>query len=119
MTESLANKSYQPIAPRTNCPFGGNFPQAREAEHPLNPAPGYADFREQGPIVEVELYDGTKSWLITRHDEVIDVLSDRRFSAIPNEGYPMISPGAAAAKRIERTFLRMDPPKHTDHRRMW
>ena len=48
------------------------------------------------------------------------VLGDVRFSSVPSQpGYPLISPAVVAAKRGDPSFLRMDPPKHTEHRRMW
>ena len=46
--------------------------------------------------------------------------SDARFSSVPaNPGYPTLSPAIAASRRADPSFLRMDRPKHTEHRRMW
>ena len=57
---------------------------------------------------------------VTRYDDAQQVLGDVRFSSVPSQpGYPLISPAVVAAKRGDPSFLRMDPPKHTEHRRMW
>ena len=104
------------------CPFSDNlsFPFKRDRGRPLDPPPEFGIFRRERPVSQVTLWDGSKVWLVTRYDDAQQVLGDVRFSSVPSQpGYPLISPAVVAAKRGDPSFLRMDPPKHTEHRRMW
>jgi cytochrome P450 len=57
--------------------------------------------------------------LITRYDDFRKVLTDPRFSAdTTRPGYPSANPGMSLARQKYRTFISMDPPDHTSHRRM-
>ncbi|MCX5542108.1 cytochrome P450 [Paraburkholderia sp. CNPSo 3076] len=115
----METTTHTNAAPTATCPFGGNFPNARDVNRPLEPAPGYVHMLEEAPLHQVTLYDGSRAWLFTRHEDVVNVLSDRRFSSVPTDSYPMVSPGAAITKTIDHTFLRKDAPVHTVHRKMW
>jgi len=104
------------------CPFGEStpYPFARDRRRPLDPPPELGIIRGEQPVTKVTLWNGDKVWLITRYDDVQAVLSDPRFSSVPaNPGYPTLSPTIAASRKADPTFLRMDRPKHTEHRRMW
>ena len=106
----------------TRCPLGDapSYPFRRDTEHPLTPPAEFALLRRAQPIAQVRLWNGQKVWLITRYDDGQAVLSDPRFSSVPaNPGYPTLSPAIAASRRADASFLRMDRPKHTEHRRMW
>jgi hypothetical protein len=45
-----------------------------------NPYPFYAKLRADHPVFPVNLPDGQTAWLITRHDDALSALKDRRFS---------------------------------------
>ncbi len=109
-------------ATTAKCPFSDSlpFPFKRDRGHPLDPPPEFGIFRRERPVSQVTLWDGSKVWLVTRYNDAQQVLGDVRFSSVPSQpGYPLISPAVVAAKRGDPSFLRMDPPKHTEHRRMW
>jgi cytochrome P450 len=104
------------------CPLGDapSYPFRRNTAQPLTPPAEFALLRREQPISQVKLWNGQKVWVITRYDDAQAVLSDPRFSSVPaNPGYPTLSPAIAASRRADASFLRMDRPKHTEHRRMW
>lgn len=99
-----------------DCPL---FPMARSA--PLDPPAGYRAIHRGGGIAKARLWNGSTTWLVTKLEEVRRVLSDNEaFSTIAHTpGYPMMAPGRAEVLLNERpTFNRLDPPQHTDLRRM-
>jgi cytochrome P450 len=97
-----------------------SYPFKRDHARPLDPPGDFAALRHERPISQVKLWNGQKVWLVTRYDDAQVVLSDPRFSSVPaNPGYPTLSPAIAASRRADASFLRMDRPKHTEHRRMW
>ena len=104
------------------CPFddASPYPFRRDRTHPFDPPAEFEFLRRDQPISQVKLWNGQKVWLITRYDDAQAVLSDARFSSVPaNPGYPTLSPAIAASRRADASFLRMDRPKHAEHRRMW
>jgi cytochrome P450 len=104
------------------CPYAGEpvYPFRRDRVHPFEPPAELGVIRREHPIARVTLWNGNKVWLITRFEDVQTVLNDPRFSSVPaNPGYPTLSPTIAASRNADPTFLRMDRPKHTEHRRMW
>jgi cytochrome P450 len=110
------------VASTAKCAFSDSlsFPFMRDRSHPLDPPPEFGIFRRERPVSQVTLWDGSKVWLVTRYNDAQQVLSDVRFSSVPSQpGYPLISPAVVATKRGDPSFLRMDPPTHTEHRRMW
>jgi cytochrome P450 len=96
-----------------------SFPLAKEG--PLDPPP-YARIRGERPVIRVRMWDGSLAWLVTRHADVRAVLQDHaRFSSLPHlPGHPHVSAARAALLHNEEvaTFQRMDPPRHTEYRRM-
>ncbi|PRX51440.1 cytochrome P450 [Prauserella shujinwangii] len=91
------------------------FPWHREC--PYHPPAHYAMLRETEPVARVELATGTSAWLVTRYDLVRQVLNDPRLSsdrADPN--FPYFIP-VPPQFRTNASFLGMDPPEHTRHRR--
>jgi cytochrome P450 len=103
------------------CPLeDASYPFQRDATDPLTPPAEFALLRRERPISHAKLWNGQTVWLIARYDDAQAVLSDPRFSSVPaNPGYPTLSPAIAASRRADASFLRMDRPKHTEHRRMW
>jgi cytochrome P450 len=88
---------------------------------PLDPPAGYRAIQGQGGIGKARLWNGSTTWLVTRLEDVRTVLSDNEtFSTIAHKpGYPMMAPGRAEILLNERpTFNRLDPPRHTELRRM-
>ena len=96
-----------------------DFPFKRSA---FAPPAEYAAFRATAPVARIRMADGALGWLITRHDLVRQVLSDSRFSTNPlTPGYPALTLGRVELLKAEipQTFIRMDPPKHGEVRRMF
>jgi cytochrome P450 len=86
---------------------------------PFDPAPDLTRLRRDAPMIRVRLWDGSWAWLVTRYDDVREVLADRRFSSdMDTPGFPRHGAGVAATRQKHRTFLNMDDPEHNVHRRM-
>ncbi|MFE6055937.1 cytochrome P450 [Kitasatospora sp. NPDC056446] len=93
-------------------------PAARGA-CPFAPPPVYSQARQEEPVTRISLWDGSTSWLVTRHEDVKAVLADARFSSDSNRpGFPFISAGARQLSTGQPTFIRMDDPEHARLRRM-
>jgi cytochrome P450 len=86
----------------------------------MDPPPQLTELREEQPVARVTLWDGSRPWVVTRHADVRTALRDPRLSSdVRRDGFPFLS--AAQAEAIGEallTFVRMDPPEHTRHRRM-
>ncbi|WP_239513681.1 cytochrome P450 [Streptosporangium sp. 'caverna'] len=102
-----------------------SFPVPRSC--PFAPPPEYERLREEAPLVGADL-PGGKVWLVTRHAEAQQVLSDTRISTDPaTPGHPMAmlselshsdEEEEAIAKFHVGQFIDMDPPEHDVYRRM-
>ncbi len=93
------------------------YPMSREC--PFDPPPQYGELRRDAPFKKVRLWDGSQPWLLTRHKDVKEVLSQSNFSAEPlREGYPHIFEGRMAADKADQSFIRLDAPEHGRLRRM-
>jgi cytochrome P450 len=102
----------------TVIPTSFAFPAAR-GHCPFDPAPEYEQARKEDPTCVVSLWDGSRSWLVTRHEDVRAVLGDRRFSSDPaNPGFPFFSAGRRELASRSMAFIRMDDPEHAHLRRM-
>lgn len=89
-----------------------NFPFKRPAGS--DPPTEYARLRAHDPVTKVKLWDGSRVWLVTRHNDVCNVLGDDRFSKIrTHPGFPELGSGGKAAAAHKPTFVDMDPPEHT------
>jgi cytochrome P450 len=97
------------------------FPMAREC--PLSPPRAYRQMREERPVAPVRLWNGNKAWLVTRFDDVRKILADKRISNnITHPGFPVLYAARAAVMQQHGKppyFHFMDPPEHTEHRRMF
>jgi cytochrome P450 len=92
------------------------FPLPRAEGAPLDPPPVYHTLREQWPVCPVRMASGKPAWLVTRYDDVRDVLAEPRFSSDRTKpGYPDYT--AASDELGKRWLTRMDPPEHTELRR--
>ncbi|MGV9776639.1 cytochrome P450 [Streptosporangium sp. NPDC003464] len=102
-----------------------SFPVTRSC--PFAPPPEYEGLREEAPLVRADL-PGGRVWLVTRHAEAQQVLSDPRISTDPaTPGHPMAALSPASVSEEERRararfqqgqFIDMDPPLHGVYRRM-
>ena len=96
------------------------FPFLRPSEHPSEPPVLFRKLRDTDPVSRVKLWDGSPAWLVTRHSDVCNVLTDDRFSKIRTcAGFPELGAGGKkAATSHKPTFVDMDPPQHTRQRSM-
>ncbi|MEY9946406.1 cytochrome P450 [Kitasatospora sp. GAS1066B] len=96
---------------------GRAFPEARTC--PFQPPKGFANRADDAPLQRVTLYNGTSAWLVTGHAEARQLLTDSRLSANSRaDGYPFVAPRMEGMKAQPPSFIGMDPPAHTVHRRM-
>ena len=98
------------------CP---RFPFQRT--EPLHPASELREARASQPVLPVTLWNGTRAWVVTRQQEIRQVLSDdERFSGrFGQEGFPTVTEARVAVDRGERAFVGMDNPDHDRFRRMF
>jgi cytochrome P450 len=83
-----------------------------------HPTPLLSELRDTRPVAPVVMPDGKRAWLVTRYEDVRQVLVDRRFSRAAAQ-----TPGVARSQRglamaAEDSMLGMDPPEHTRLRRL-
>ncbi|KAL6233640.1 hypothetical protein BDW75DRAFT_241866 [Aspergillus navahoensis] len=98
-------------------PAAPNFPfaRAKAAEPPTE----FAKLRSTCPISRVKLWDDSEAWLVVKHADVCNVLTDPRLSKERQRpGYPEMTPGGKAAAKNRPTFVDMDPPDHMRQRNM-
>ncbi|KAK9803975.1 hypothetical protein WJX72_009541 [[Myrmecia] bisecta] len=102
------------VEPQNSVP---RFPFMRPSG--ADPPAEYAELREHHPVSQVQLWDESHAWLVTRHCDVCSVLADNRFSKIRTRaGFPELGAGGKAAAAHKPTFVDMDPPEHTTQRAM-
>lgn len=87
------------------------YPFARVSN--VEPPPQYARLRETEPVAKVRLPGGTEAYLVTRYDDVQQVLSDSRFHTDFDR-----SPAARTMAVRFDTFLNNDPEAHQRMRRL-
>ena len=90
------------------------------ARFKADPFPFYAQLRAEAPVFPVTMPIPTKrrAWLITRYDDVLNVLKDPRFAKDPRNAMtpeqlkkmPWIPP---MFKPLEQNMLDLDSPDHT------
>jgi cytochrome P450 len=88
---------------------------------PFDPPAEYRLARERGPLARVELWNGERAWLVTRHEHVRAILADDgRFSGrFAQRGFPTVTEARVAVDRGERAFVGMDNPEHDRFRRLF
>ena len=82
----------------------------------LSPCPHYAQLRKSEPVSPVRMPSGDQAYLVTTYDEVLEVLSDPRFSRAAT-----LRPGAprlGAAPQNFKSLLNMDDPEHSRVRKL-
>jgi cytochrome P450 len=93
-----------------SCPF--------RHDEALEPDPFMARMRTEAPAAKVRMpYGESDAWLVTRHDDVRAVTSDRRFSraALIGRDFPRITPAPIAQREAINL---MDPPALNRVRRL-
>jgi cytochrome P450 len=94
------------------------FPSPRDPRCPFDPPPALMELRDRCPVSRIKIWNGTEPWFVTRYEDARTVFSDSRFSAdATRDGYPQTT-AALAAHRTEKMLLTMDPPEHTQLRRL-
>jgi cytochrome P450 len=91
-----------------------------ERKCPLDPPPELAELRESDPVTQVRLWNGNPAWLATRYEDVRSLLRNHTqiSSDTTRPGFPQSSATAASMREQQKVFVRMDPPKHDEHRLM-
>lgn len=93
------------------------YPFARE--HEYHPPSFNAKLRNEAPISQVRLYNGTPAWIITKHQDCCEALQSDKLSADRRTpGYPEIHEGGHKAKEATPTFVNLDDPEHAKQRAM-
>ncbi|MFF5563639.1 cytochrome P450 [Streptomyces sp. NPDC012623] len=95
------------------------FPMVRTC--PFAPPQEYAKLRETEPVSRATLkVNGKPTWLVTKHEHVKEVLGDARVSSnLKLPGYPhQFHIPEEMLQSVRLMLLSMDPPHHTDQRRM-
>ncbi|NUT23361.1 MAG: cytochrome P450 [Hamadaea sp.] len=91
-----------------------SFPFA-EPPSLYHPSPELGELREEQPVAPIVFPDGATAWLVTRHSDVRQVLTDPRFSrAQAVAGNVESGLGRLASESI----IGLDPPEHTRLRRL-
>ncbi|WP_026422670.1 cytochrome P450 [Actinokineospora inagensis] len=94
------------------------FPQARGC--PFHPPAAYARLHAEAPVTRITLPSGNRAWLITGYEQARRFLADPRSTADRSlPAYPAVLPRQPVTKAQAKGLLTwMDPPEHTEHRRM-
>ena len=94
------------------------FPLERSGRCPFDPPREYQEWQQAPGLQQVRLWNGSRAWAVTRHEDVRTALRDTRVSADAlHPGLPLL----AASRRMtpeEVVFPRMDDPQHGEQRRM-
>lgn len=89
-----------------------------DATFKANPFPFYARLRAEAPVFPVTLPSKQRAWLVTRYDDVLEVLKDERFAkdrhnAMTREQLKKAPWMPPMFKSLERGLLGLDGPDHT------
>ncbi|MFC4784003.1 cytochrome P450 [Nocardioides sp. MAHUQ-72] len=96
-----------------------SYPMPRDAARcPFDPPAELAEIRDGEGIRRVQIWDGSRPWLVTRHADIRAVLSHPAISAdIDNEGYPHQSAAIRARRSRAKTFFTADGVEEHDEPR--
>lgn len=93
------------------------LPQGAPDGCPFAPPPSLRLLRQDSPLTQVALPDGSRTWLATRYDLVRRILSHPGFTVNPSApGFPTWNlPGGTD---LPKSMTHVDPPEHTELRGM-
>jgi cytochrome P450 len=83
-----------------------------------NPFPFYAQLRVEQPVFPVKLPDGQTACLITRYDDALSVLKDKRFSKDKLNAGQKQPWMPAFFKPLSRNMLDLDDPDYVNGERV-
>ncbi|WP_381558011.1 cytochrome P450 [Streptomyces eurythermus] len=92
-----------------------SWPMARTC--PFQPPARYAELRATTPVAPARVWDGSRTWLITKHEHMRALLADSRVRIDPAR-LPRLSPADGAAEAT-RSLLTLDAPDHGTLRRVF
>jgi len=95
--------------PKLATPTLASLAGPRFRSHPYD---FYARLRRENPVLQVMVPDGSTAWLITRYDDALAALKDKRLSkdiANLNEKPPWVP---SALQPLARNMLDLDDPDH-------
>ena len=85
----------------------------------LQPPPQFARLRTQDPVVPIVLPSGDGAWLVTRYDDIREILVDHaRFSRVPGAHAARIARTKHLLEDRLATLFVADPPAHARLRRL-
>ncbi len=122
---SATDSSASPLEPPPGCPMHGRLLPSDGI--PLRASPTLEAWREEGAATPLQYEDGHEGWIVTRHELAQAVLSDPRFSQVPQRmpggshetgwSEDVIDAGAQEALRVAN-LLSLDEPEHSRLRRL-
>lgn len=98
-----------------------DFPMARTC--PFDPPAEYAGFRHEQPVVKVRVPNDQEAWLVTRYEDVRNLLTDPRVSSDRTQpGMPLTEEVTPQTRRniaaFGKSLIGLDHPEHGPRRRM-
>lgn len=87
---------------------------------PYHPPAEYTELSEQGPLSQVELYDGRVAWLVTQHKETREMFADARLfsSDHDNPAFPILAEREKNFPEFTQELFGLDGERHKARRRM-
>ena len=81
--------------------------------HKADPFPFYARLRAEAPVFQTSILGIGNVWLVTRYDDVVALLKDKRFAKDPrNAGRRVREPDRWEIRIMSHNLLRFDDPRH-------
>src|SRR5262249_9810640 len=80
---------------------------------PIDPSSQLRQVQERAPVTRVRMHDGRQAWLVTRYEDVRQLLGDRNFGT----QYPGVLPSSDPDDPMSGFMFLKDPPEDTWLRR--